>query len=352
MSAGQETKIEGSPSQIESLATFLRSTGAEASDDLALAVTGAKGASQDHWTGATGGAMRARLGDTASAATGMADQLPRIATALDALAEGLRGAQSKMSSARTVARSGGLTVTGTTVAHPDALMAGRSADEQQSLVDAWEEVVTLAEQAYQTWIDAIAASSYRLTATRSFHLDNAARLMDHVDALSPESRVATTPDHLYELLDGASESRRLAGEADDLLSKGIKVGSKLGKGLEVLGFAATGYAIYDDIESGESVEQAVTSNVGGMAAGMLAGAGAGAIVGSFIVPPAGTVVGAVVGTIVGAGVGMFTSGVIDHLWEDASAGFADTVEAGWNEIADTGKAVGDLATGVWDAVFG
>lgn len=139
---------------------------------------------------------------------------------------------------------------------------------------------------------------------------------------------------------------------DDLLKGGLRVGSRVSKGLLVLGVAGTGYSIYDDVQSGESVEQAVVSNVGGFAAGALAGVGVGAVVGSFILPPAGTVVGAIGGGVIGAGVGMFTSGAIDHLYESASAGFLDTVDAGVQEIGDTVGAVGDLANSAWHSVFG
>ncbi|QAY59767.1 hypothetical protein ET475_07035 [Microbacterium protaetiae] len=54
----------------------------------------------------------------------------------------------------------------------------------------------------------------------------------------------------------------------------------------------------------------------------------------------------------GGVVGLFTSGAIDHLFEDASAGFVDTVKAGWDEVSSTGEATGDLASGAWHSIFG
>ena len=95
--------------------------------------------------------------------------------------------------------------------------------------------------------------------------------------------------------------RHAQNSADDLLAssrnpdtpKGVKA---LGHGVGVLG---AGYGAYYDMNHGESTEQAVASNAGGLLAGTAAGAAAGAAAGS-IVPVGGTLVGAGVGAIVGA----------------------------------------------------
>ncbi|NKY08878.1 hypothetical protein [Cellulomonas hominis] len=96
-----------------------------------------------------------------------------------------------------------------------------------------------------------------------------------------------------------------------------------------------------DIQVGESVAQATTSNVVGFGASVAAGAGV------------GNVVGAVAGAAVGGVVGIFTSGAVDSLFEngwDVGEAFAN----GARDVWDTGAAIGELgaqgAVAVGDAV--
>lgn len=383
MTSDIATDLPGDPQAIRDLATFLRRTWAPALDTHSTALTHVSSGAATAWTGASGSAFAERLTATYEASDGLAALAPGIGQALDALAEALAAAQQSIESARTQAAAAGLHLRTGGIVNPAPLLDALDQEQARALVDAWSTAIDRVSAAVQAWLDAveafiaqvprldadltgitaelltgtietgaIAAASFRLTATRSFHLDNAARLSAHVDALTAGGTARTSPQHLYELLDAADDSRRMAAQADDLLRKGVKVGSRLGRALTVVGFAATGYAIYDDIEQGESVTQAVVSNGGSMLAGLAAGAATGAIVGSFIVPPVGTVVGAALGTIVGAGVGMFTSGVIDHLFEEGADSLGAVASAGWEEITDTGEAIGDLATGAWDAIFG
>ena len=75
--------------------------------------------------------------------------------------------------------------------------------------------------------------------------------------------------------------------------------SGLARGLGVLGPLAAGYGVYDDIQSGESTEQAVVSQGGGLLSGMVAGGATGAAIGTMGFPVAGTIVGGVVGGVTG-----------------------------------------------------
>ncbi|MGQ0573187.1 MAG: hypothetical protein ACT4RN_03165 [Pseudonocardia sp.] len=56
------------------------------------------------------------------------------------------------------------------------------------------------------------------------------------------------------------------------------------------------------------------------------------------------------GGIAGAVTGLYTSAVIDEVWENGG-GVVDAARAGWDAVADTGRAVGELAEGAWDAIF-
>ena len=129
----------------------------------------------------------------------------------------------------------------------------------------------------------------------------------------------------------------------------------VGRALGVLGVAATGYSIYDDIQSGESPAQATVSNVAAMGASIAAGAYIGGVVGTAIpVPVVGTATGVVVGVVAGTVVGAFTSGVIDSAWENGLDSLGDAGNAvmdGLGEVADTGAAIGNLAEDAWDAIF-
>jgi hypothetical protein len=51
---------------------------------------------------------------------------------------------------------------------------------------------------------------------------------------------------------------------------------------------------------------------------------------------------------VGAGVGIFTSGMVDNLFEGGSVG--DALGAGWDAVEDTGEAIGDGLESAGEAI--
>jgi hypothetical protein len=203
---------------------------------------------------------------------------------------------------------------------------------------------------------ALSNTAYRLKSAIRLDQQRLATAQRNLADSIKDGRALVPKDDIYALMDEAAKVNTSIAEKHGALRTGLRVGSKLSRGLLVLGVAGTAYGVYDDIQHGESATQAVVSNGGGFLAGLGASAFAGAVtgtaVGLFIAPPAGTIAGAVVGTIIGGAVGIFTSGAIDHLFEDAQAGFGDTLKAGMDEVADTGVAIGDLATGAWHAIFG
>ncbi len=101
--------------------------------------------------------------------------------------------------------------------------------------------------------------------------------------------------------------------ADDLL-KSAETTSRASKTLPIkvggaLAVAGIGY----DIANGKDPVQAVAAGGGGFLASVGAGAATGAVIGTFVPIPG---VGTAVGAVVGAGVGVFTSGAIDSLFEN------------------------------------
>jgi ABC-type antimicrobial peptide transport system permease subunit len=96
-------------------------------------------------------------------------------------------------------------------------------------------------------------------------------------------------------------------------------------------------------------------------ASMTTGAAVGAAVGS-VVPIAGTAVGTVIGVLAGTAGGIFTSGMVDHIYESGTSSALGTVMAGVNELGGAADATADLldatvggvtrlGRGVLDAVF-
>lgn len=106
--------------------------------------------------------------------------------------------------------------------------------------------------------------------------------------------------------------------------------------------AAAGVA-YEISHGNDPVEATVSGAVS-----FAASVGMDAAVGSMIpVPVAGTVAGA----IVGAGVGVFTSGMVDSLFENGLDNIGGAIEDGGKAVVDAGEAVAGGVKDAWDAVF-
>lgn len=134
-----------------------------------------------------------------------------------------------------------------------------------------------------------------------------------------------------------SQADDLVRNADDLNSKAGRWGLRAGGALAVLGI---GY----DIANGKPVDQAVVA--GGLGFG--AAVAAGALIGTAIPIPG---VGTVAGAIGGAFVGIFTSGMVDDLYQNGFDSIGDSLGAGWDSSGATTTAIKDISTEVWDALF-
>lgn len=382
------TYVDGSPRSLREVASFLDTSVAGGAGAYSESLRTALGRLREVWTGESGEALNQSLHKGRTSLIAIEEQAKARASDVRRLADELDAVLAALMDIRATARSGGLAVMMTTIYRPvlDPRAMLGSAEYQRYLrqVDLWRWIKSTVGEAKARWDravesfsdswessssslvgttvelfstavtgSALAHKGYQLAAHRNLMSSLLESTRSHISAsVDAEGKLRVPRSRYYELVDQAEHLKVSAATADDTLKNGLRVGSKLSKGLLGLGIAGTGYAIYDDIQSGESVEQAVASNVGGFAAGMLAGAGAGAVVGTIIGGPVGTVVGAVVGGLVGAGVGMFTSGVIDHLFENASATIASTLQAGFDEVANTVGAVGDAIGGLWSSLFG
>lgn len=416
MSAIQETRIDGNVDDIEAIARFMKSKVSGGAETWSVDIRSARTKTLDGWSGDAADAFETVITGADSSIESFREQTASVASAMFVLADALRTAQSSMSTVRSAAESGNLTVTGTQIHQPTApplstptpMPSGEDPREADTLADAyasqvqtWNCCVTDAASANEGWRNALetfasvwsssganmitllsglltggvtgsalANSAFALKSTKLINAERFASLTRTLADAAPDGKVVIPKTSYYQLLDDAGDAAKavsaaqkaLAGSADDLM-EGVKAGSKLSKGLFIVGVLGTGYGIYDDMQNGESGTQAVTSNVGGMAAGMgasvVTGLAVGAAVGSFIAPPAGTIAGVVVGAVVGGVTGVFTSGLIDHLFEGAADGIGGAIEAGWNEVTDTVGAIGDgigaIGEGIgdtWNSIFG
>ncbi|WP_309133878.1 hypothetical protein [Cellulomonas sp.] len=414
-----DARIEGEPASIRAVSSWLSGTLAPAATQAADTSRSQLDRAAEAWDGTASEAAQGRIATLSTRTTELGTTVSDTARSLDTLAAALEAEQAEMDRALGVARNGGLQVDGTVVHQPPAaqpvadLPAGATPEQAQAhgramqahalavaKIRTWDEVVDIVERARSRWrtalddasrtwtgnsgnlvgltrdllaagaeVGAITAVSRFASSGAQMHAAEAASLARHVSELAPDGRVVTTPSHWYDLYDRMRAETALADDAARAASN-AKVPVALGRGLLVLGVAATGYGIYDDIQDGESPAQAAVSNGAGFAASLLAGAGAGAatgaIVGSFVpVPVVGTVAGAVVGTVVGTTVGLITSGAVDSMWENGVDSLGDVGNAiadGWDEmtstVGDAGEMIGDAAGAVggtvkdaWDALF-
>ncbi|HEX6149358.1 hypothetical protein [Nocardioides sp.] len=381
-----DTEIEGSPSSIRAAATWLSDTLQPAVEEGGDSFAAARRSAAADWRGDTGeafaSAMRRAVTQTDHVETGVTG----VKNAFDDYAGSLERCQNRMTAIRDDARAGGLTVAGFTIQPPGdgpALPGEPPEAASQGAADRYNADVTaynahqdkirlynrLVERAGEVWDDierawervsskdrALDGASWTFTLTdiagglggAVLDLQGSvlrgssqywANLSDqHLERLRNTTRVPN-PAQFYDDLDHWRSTA--TGAADDAARAGRLL--RMGKAVPLaVGGVLTGVGIWYDMEHGdESAAQAVTSNVGGFAASVATGA----VVGTMIGGPVGTVVG----TVVGAGVGVFTSGMIDGLWE-SGGDVSDAFMAGVDTLADTGDALLDGASDVGGAV--
>lgn len=397
-----DTEIEGSPSSVQGVATWLRQTLAAALDTAADAANDARSAALGSWNGEAGydflgvvRKLRTSGDDLAGAARSMAGDL-------DGFAASLTRCQSDMADVRSTARDAGLTVSGFVVQHPgdgparppdnfvgteaevaahdervaeynahqEKLTAYAAAQTEASRVDRVYETACRSLQDQYTpgqhasWLltlaEAVGEGAAAGVASQVANRANALRTQ--AQGLLDESARAiadlqANPDRymrrrwlFFKTLDTARlEADRLAitgklDEAQDLLARSNAIGesrlaANLGRLGKALGPIGLGLGVYNDYAEGETAPQIATSQGVSFLAGMGAGAAVGAGVGS-VVPVAGTAVGAVAGTLVGAGAAIFSDGAIDSFFENGPD-VGEALSAGVGALGDTAGAIGD-----------
>ncbi|GAA1163842.1 hypothetical protein [Nocardioides aquiterrae] len=384
-----DTEIKGSPGSVEGASDWLRSTLGKAVTSSADALAAARSTAGSDWQGETGSTFASTMGTAVGRADALASAASGVAGALDAFAARLSSLQNRMADIRGTAQGAGLTVSAYLIEDPGAGPANPgpppsgpispdAAHAYDAAVDAWnahQDKVRAynkaAEDAADVRSDLATATQglqdeYRglegpdwvlnasdiaggfagavmeynasaLRGTSKYFGDLASRYVEHIKA-TPGSFSNADLNYWDDVARNADD---VAGAADDLerASKGIPL--KVGGALAIAGIGL-------DIASGEDPVQATASGAGGFLASVGAGAATGAVVGSFVpIPGFGTAAGAVVG----AGVGIFTSGAIDSLFENGpDVGAA--VDSGLDALEDTAGAIADGAGAVVDGIGG
>lgn len=174
-------------------------------------------------------------------------------------------------------------------------------------------------------------------------LADANQAMRHVGAMHDSyTGVVTDRTGMYQNLDRAKSATRAAATAADDAMKASRLGDRFA--LKAGGALAVAGVAYE-ISQGKDPVQASVSG----AAAFGASVGAGALVGSAIpVPVAGTVAGA----LVGAGVGVFTSGMVDSLFENGADDIGGAIRDGADAVIDVSEAIRGGAVDAGSAVAG
>lgn len=407
-----ETRLDGSPGAIRAAASYLRGDLGHQADHLATVTYRQRSAMASDWEGAAGEAFGARASALAGAADQLAAQAQAGATILDELAAALRQTQDGLESVRTTAAAAGLRVHGTLVMEPTAppapgppppvdaspaeatahAAAMADAREYERLVLAWDHAVAEASARRSEWRTALedAAATWRnhdsdlaglasdlivggydaalvtqlsrtLSGEAVEQLTRARQLAAHADAMVRDGRfVGGDASHYFDLLKNSDAAEARAAQYA-AMAKGPELPGGLKGGISgaggVLAVLTTAWGIHNDIENGESTQQAVVSNVGGTVAGVVAGTAGGAAIGAgvgSVVPVAGTAVGAVAGAVIGTGVGVVTSGAIDSMYETGVDSVGDVGHAlveGGKDLGQLGSDVADVGGDVIDAIF-
>jgi hypothetical protein len=386
-----DTEIEGSSGAIEAAADWLRSSLGKSVTSSADALASARSTAASDWRGETGSAFAATIGSAVGRVDALAAAASGVAGALDAFAARLSSLQNRMADIRGTAQGAGLTVSAYVVEEPGAGPADpgppptgpvspAAASAYTASVEAWNahqdkvraynkaatdaadvrSDLTAAAQGLKDeyrglegpdWVlnaadiaggfagGVMEYNASALRGTSKYFSDLAARHLERLRA-NPGS-LSTLYDDLDHWGQVARNADDLAAGADDLAKASKSLPLKAGGALAIAGIGL-------DIASGEDPVQATASGAGGFAASVAAGAATGAVVGSFVPVPG---VGTAAGAVVGAGVGVFTSGAIDSLFENGpDVGAA--VDSGVDALEDTGGAIADGAGAVVDGIGG
>lgn len=384
-----DTKIAGEPESVRGAADWLRSSFATVVSDGATQIYNSRNSADAGWQGPGGEAFRTKMttgaqktDDLSAAATGAAEDF-------DTYAAELQRAQDDMRTVRQNAVTAGLTVNGDIIedpgpgpaapgdaptgdaatpeavaAHSAAVTASRAHtaklaayNSAKTDADAARHIARLGADTLknvwtditQKWFlvvgDLASGAAGTLAAKHSTVLGKQAQFLADESARFLESaRTAPSGTSASQIYRDFDIGRAAAYQADDVAVAAKNVDANAAKwGFRAGGALAVAGVAYD-IANGKPAAQAIVS--GGVGFG--ASVAAGAAIGTMIPVP---VVGTAVGAIGGAVVGVFASGAVDSLWQNGIGDVGGAIEDGMQAVGDAGEAIGGLAKDAWDAIF-
>jgi uncharacterized protein YukE len=401
---GFDTFLGGDPSALDGAARWLRSTFGDEVARLGTVVHRQRSALTGDWEGSAAESFGARATTLGRVSDDVHAGAVACAQVLTGLADALHHALTRLSTVRADAAAAGLAVSGTVIERPadappppttaptseaEAVAQATAADAYAASMAAaavWDRARSETTEAFADWHGALESAgdlwdhhdadmagflgdlSYAGWATgltlntmdvlrgeaaeqralaANLRADAESLLQDRSSLIRTEDR-----GHFGQLTDDALEADHAAANTANAVRD-----AKLPRALAGVGgtvtVAATGVGILVDIHAGESVPQAVTSNVAGAVAGVAFGHGVGAAAGAISgssEPGAGTLVGAGIGSVVGgSAVSIGVSGAVDSLFEN---GFhpVEAAEDGAGDVVETVKDIGHVVGAGFDAL--
>ncbi|MDI9895975.1 hypothetical protein QM797_14715 [Rhodococcus sp. IEGM 1381] len=354
-----DTHVSGNPGSVRVAAGWLRDQFASNIDVTGEKMYSIRNTLDSAWDGPASRLACEKMTHGAQRTAEMAAAARSYASAIDAFASELQNAHDRMADVRTDAAAAGLTLSGDVILDPGSdSEAHRLAYEAASHgADAARQIETLAgETLKNVWLEVterwfLIASDLLGGAAESLASKHVSLLTKRADVLAEEAakylRLAqsappgTPAAQIYRDVD---ESRAALRRSEKFRDVADKIETRAGRFFAGLGGALAVGGIAYDIYEGKPVDQAIVS--GGLGFG--AAVAAGALIGTAIpVPGVGTLVGAAGGAIVG----IFISGAVDTLYTEGLGSVGDAIGDGAAAVADTGSAIGELATRAWDAIF-
>ena len=362
-----DTEVKGNAESLRATARWLRDSLAREVSEAAQVMTAARNAADAGWDGVAGDAFSSRMKSSVTKADELASLMRKYAGGFDDLANKLQQAQAQAAHVRDAAKKAGVAVVNYFIKEPQPndpdyktrIVAYNDAKAARNAVTTIENLYistgqNMLKDLKEKWFfvvsdlasglseDVIEARVSKLHA-KATGLTNLADTMTTArDSLPPGSPLRQVLD----LRNASETATRKSAEALTQASKAAKFAKAAKAGGAGLAIGGVLYDHYGPDKKGW--DQSITSGAASFGASVAVGAGTGALVGSFV-PVAGTAVGGVVGTIVGAGAGIFTSGMVDSLW-DSHGDVGHAAMDGFRAIGDTGSTIGDLTKDAWGAV--
>lgn len=332
-----ETGVDGDPAALRAAAGFLRDLAAGL-DRLAGRVAAERVAALDDWEGEAARAFAERADVLAGAGDELVEVLQRVGRRVEELAADLEYVQDGMARLRDLAQGSGMPVIGTTIGWPtlSAALLGIGGGPLEPALT-YDEAQDRARELRERWVTALARTADAVRLSRFTMVQLAAGLLTDgyrglarglsgvlreqsellyqrsAEAVSDMARIRSdlllgrvTPSAAAEaeLLELERRAGDAAAEARDHAT-GANRHDLTRLAARGIGPALALYGVYDDVQHGESLGQAVTSQAAGVGGGAL-----GALLCGLAATPAAPGLGTALGIAACAAGGSLAGGLL------------------------------------------